>query len=1495
MSTTLGTINVVFEADVTRAVAGMGNVATALDRTVQTAVQRSGQFATAIATNIGGALSSAADKVRHFAESFSLLTTAIGAFSLHTFLEEIGKYDVSLENVRLITRQTTEEFKATRLAVLALAQSLQVSAVDTAEGFNEIVKSGFEAGDAIKVLKASIEGARAGMTTAAVTAKALVQTLNSFALKAGESETVIGKMVRSVDLSTFKFSELAHNIGEIAPLAAAMNVTLDETLGLFTALARKQSNLDEIATQIRSILTHLLEPTPVIRAQIEAILGGTIEMTLKAEGFSKVLYRLITSANGSSEALGRLFPNVRALSGLVKLTGEGFERFAHDVETLGTTGVGTLNRALDVQTKSFGNLVAQLKATAANSLIEFFERNRTSFISYTDAINKFIKDNPNFLGGLAQAAIALSALAVAIGAVKIAAGGLSIGLSVLSGSLGVVRTFFNGEAIASVTTFADRMGLLAARVGQFIGSQGTFNTVLTQASAARQAATVATNALAQAQENSRLATAAFNSALEASTAASTTATVASRAMTDARIAERVAEDALTAAKERQAVAQGQLATARGIRDAGLATPQRGPGGQFLAPGEGVANFVPVAQQELAKANKLVAESELALAAATTTREAAVAGAASKTTLATTASRDLAAAASLTTVAQAEVATATTAATIATEAESAAMVRLTAATGSAAAAEAALATATGAAAGTAVVATGTFTAMGAAIGAAVVSIGTLIATIAIAVAAAAAVAAVFLAIGYAIGKAIEKALEFFGLIENKSGFEAASDKLLKFTELQKKFYAEANEESFKKRMSENARAAANLAEKLQNLADLARSANAGNAESAAKFKELNDEFEKTYGRTGVSTQLEKLGDEYSALASKVKQAADEQKKAGVQGVDGLVRIDQATGKVLGSTANLKTVLAATFGEAEGVKIAERLNEIQAQMDAVTAASINYANATFDLTHGNVKLRDIINETTKVVTKFDEELTKLSKDRQTSGLSSAQAKAKELSDEKDLLEAQLKNLELRRKDTLDKDGGASSPEAANSIAVIDAQAAKIRAVLIENQRQYTELYNDEVRKRRDASSKASDEIREGEAEALKAKGDLLGADRVRIEIDHNKAMRRIDDERDARIKAIREAIGLSDDERQIEIRNIEDQTRAELQSAETIRQSKITEAVRKQTEREADKVENRKIAQLKEAEELRSLARDAEKNHNLAVRDDLIKKYIAKLEEAGAYEKAQLVREQEANRLAANRLKLLQEEIADRVRAGQGSAGVLDAARSAESGIAGSSDVGTFRGAVRGKLSEFNSGGEARRFGDVVSQTQKTEYDALERQRREAINKGDLETARKIAQEQKEVATRFKILLDEIARRESELRKPTPPASQAGTVVRKPKSGKSYPTSPLYGGDNLPDLSTSPIYGGDEAPTGGSAPYGGSGPTPDDGSLSGLPDAINSLSNSAASLSGATTASAKASLGAIASTANKLKEAVAVLNEVTVRVNEIDAEVQRTRIITINAGP
>jgi len=1488
MATTLGTINVVFEADVTKAVAGMSNVASKLDQTVQTAVQRSNQFATAISTNIGGAFDKAADKLHHFAESFSLVTTAIGAFSLHTFLEEIGKYDVSLENVRLITRQTTEEFKATRLAVLALAQSLQVSAVDTAEGFNEIVKSGFEAGDALKVLKASIEGARAGMTTAAITAKALVQTLNSFALKAGESETVIGKMVRSVDLSTFKFSELAHNIGEIAPLAAAMNVTLDETLGLFTALARKQSNLDEIATQIRSILTHLLEPTPKIRSEIEAILGGTIEMTLKAEGFSKVLYRLITSANGSSEALGKLFPNVRALSGLVKLTGEGFERFAHDVETLGTTGVGTLNRALDVQTKSFGNLVAQLKATAQNSLIEFFEKNRTSFISYTDAINKFIKDNPNFLGGLAQAAIALSALAVAIGVVKLAAGGLSIGLSVLSGSLGIVRTFFNGEAIASVTTFADRMGLLATRVGQLVGVQGTFNTVLTQASAARQAATVATNALAQAHENSRLATAAFNSALEASTAASTTATAASRAMTDARIAERVAEDALTAAVLRQEVAENRVA---GLN---LAASNRGANGRLKAVTPGAANLIPSAVRDLVSANNELAAAETALASATAAREAVVAKAASTTTIATTASRDLTAAASLTTVAQAEVATATTAATIAAEAESAAMVRLTAATGSAAAAEAALATATGAAAGTAVVATGTFTAMGAAIGAAVASIGALIATIATAVVAATAVAAVFLGIGYAIGKAIEKALEFFGLIESRSGQDVASDKLLKFAEAQKKSYAEANDEKFQQRMAENAKLATNVAEKLQNLADLARSANAGNAEAAAKLRELNAEFERTYGKNAAASIVDTLAGEYEQLANKVREATVEQAKAG-NNVDGYVRIDEATGKVVATSANLRAVLRATYGESEGLKIADRLAEIESQMNSVVTASNKYANATLDLRSGNVKLRDIINETTKVVAAFDTELNKIAKDRQTSGQSPAQAKAKELADERVLLEAQLKNLELRRKATIDKDGGASSPEAANSIAVIDAQAAKIRQVLEDNQRQYTELYNDEVRKRRDASSKASDEIREGEAEALKAKGDLLGADRVRIEIDHNKAMRRIDDERDARIKAIREAIGLSDDERQIEIRNIEDQTRAELQSAETIRQSKITEAVRKQTEREADKVENRKIAQLKEAEELRSLARDAEKNHNLAVRDDLIKKYIAKLEEAGAYEKAQLVREQEANRLAANRLKLLQEEIADRVRAGQGSAGVLDAARSAESGIAGSSDVGTFRGAVRGKLSEFNSGGEARRFGDVVSQTQKTEYDALERQRREAINKGDLETARKIAQEQKEVATRFKILLDEIARRESELRKPAPPASQAGTVVRKPKSGKSYPTSPLYGGDNLPDLSTSPIYGGDEAPTGGPAPYGGSGSTPDDGSLSGLPDAINSLSNSAASLSGATTASAKASLGAIASTANKLKEAVAVLNEVTVRVNEIDAEVQRTRIITINAGP
>jgi len=1514
MSTNIGTINVVFQADVATAVAGLRSLSQQLDASIANSVARSNQFSSAVSsmsnnlaasiaktasgaqgfsntvtssfgqiparlgsvvsqiTRSGNALNGslgtiagqltltvdqATQKTRNLAGAFSFLTSAVAAFSLKSFIDAVGTYDQQLEAVRVLTRETAVEFKATREAVLALAQGLQVSAVDVAKGLNEIVQAGFTASDGLKVLEASIKASKVGLTSTAVASSALIQTLNAFGISAGDSEATVGKLVRAVDLGVFSFERLATNIGQAAPLAATIGVRLEELLALFTALTRKEANLDEVTTQVRASFSDLLAPSDRARAAMEKVLGTTVEASVRTRGFTETLRALISSADGSAAALANMFPNIRAMAGLAKLAGDGFGEFTTDIAKLENASVGSLNRALSVANKSFGNLVNQIKATAANSLIDYFERNRASFITYAEAVDSFLRRNPDLLANIAKAAVTFAALATAVGVARIAVSALTLAIGALSTAGAAIRFIFSGQAITALTAYIDRFDLLLARFSAFSGLASKTPAVVQQAVNAQQAAASAS--------------AAYAKATATATAASNAAIAASQGMANARKAELAAENALILSKQRQAVADARVA---GLT---LAASNRNPvTGQFKSASQSAANLLPSAAKDLAAANREVAVSTAALSAAEAARTASV----SRATVASTA---LAAA-------NAEVATTSAAATAATSAEAAAMARLTAATGSAAGAQAALASATAATAtssGASVISAVTtrIGVFGSAAASAAKNLGVLALASSVFVLKAAAVAAAAGLVGFGIGKIVENVLEFFGIIEERSGLQTASDALLDLAESQKKFNEEVNRAEFAKKISEGEKAAANFAERLQNLADLARSAAAGNEESARKFAALSREFERDGGKSGVSRLLDQLKKQYGDLSVEVQRAIDKQVELGDQGVQGLARVDAATGKVIGTTANLLTVLTAAFGEVRAREVVSQLTEIETQMKNVQAATAAYASATFDLRNKNISLAAAIKEAAKTVGEYTDKIKEIADAREKAGLTGDQKEARALDEERQKLSDINAILETRARlirETSIKTTGGVTPEAKAAIDSIREQQGAANKAISENDAAYTKLYEEELKKRVDAATEASDRIAEAEIEGLRLSGNELEADFRAAELAQGRRLRQIEAERAARVKAVRDAVGLSDAQRQAEIEKINKQADEEIAASDRVFKAKLDAANTEEFDRqkkteegkkaEAEKEKIRKQNEAsKEADELAEKIREAEINGEIEKRNDLVSQYVKKLEEAGRAQEAQLVREREMNRSATQRLQLLQDEIRDRLRAGQGAAGVVEAARAAQSNLTGSNDVGTFRGGVRGKLDEFNSKAEAEKFVDSVTQALKVEFDALEAQRRDAINRGDKKTADEIAQKQREVVVKYEALLDEIARREAELRTAAAQTQVSNSATATAKSVQNPQQPVQQGGGGTAAAATAPA------------------PTP---ATNALPGAVNRVADATTRLVASIESSSKATIAAAQTISVKLDQAVKVLNAHTAKINEVDLRVQRLRIVSVN---
>ncbi|NIR70892.1 phage tail tape measure protein, partial [candidate division KSB1 bacterium] len=86
------------------------------------------------------------------------------------------------------------------------------------------------------------------------------------------------------ELGQTTFQEMANNVGTVVPLAAALKINIDELFGSFATLTGVTGNTSEVATQLRSVMQGLANPTDELTKLIEEQTGQSVEQAVASEG-----------------------------------------------------------------------------------------------------------------------------------------------------------------------------------------------------------------------------------------------------------------------------------------------------------------------------------------------------------------------------------------------------------------------------------------------------------------------------------------------------------------------------------------------------------------------------------------------------------------------------------------------------------------------------------------------------------------------------------------------------------------------------------------------------------------------------------------------------------------------------------------------------------------------------------------------------------------------------------------------------------------------------------------------------------------------------------------------------------------------------------------------------------------------------------------------------------------------------------------------------------
>jgi TP901 family phage tail tape measure protein len=275
--------------------------------------------------------------------------------------KQAADFEAQMRNVNSIAQLSEGRFRKLSAEVKGLAGQTAQSPKVLAAGLYQLVSSGFKAGESIQILHAAAIAASAGLTDTETSVTALAAVLNAYHLPAGKATEVSDQLFQTVNRGVITFEELAHTIGDVLPFAATLHVGLDQVGASISTMTKAGISAPETMTRIKTSLEALIKPSKGMQAAFKELGVANGEQLIKQKGFQGALEALVHTAGGSKEAIAKLFPNIRALGGVLALTGSNAKGAEQDVKAFGDTA-GAAQKVFAEQSKGAAFQLREAKA-----------------------------------------------------------------------------------------------------------------------------------------------------------------------------------------------------------------------------------------------------------------------------------------------------------------------------------------------------------------------------------------------------------------------------------------------------------------------------------------------------------------------------------------------------------------------------------------------------------------------------------------------------------------------------------------------------------------------------------------------------------------------------------------------------------------------------------------------------------------------------------------------------------------------------------------------------------------------------------------------------------------------------------------------------------------------------------------------------------------------------------------------------------------------------
>ena len=385
----------------------------------------------------------------------------------------LATFEQSMATVRAITGATEHQYMALREETLRLGATTRFTASQAAEGATFLARAGFDTNQVLASLNDTLLLAQAGALDLGRAADIASNILTGFRLEAAQAGRVVDVLALAANSSNTNVEQLGQAMKFVAPVAAGLGVSLEETAAAVGALSDAGLQASLAGTGLRRVLSELESPSRNTQAILESV-GLTIDDVRVSQVGLTAALRALANAGVDTGAALELFgdrggPAFEVLS-------NSLPKVQQMTEFLGDAG-GTARRVADIMDDNLNGALLRVSSAFESVILSFGNLGSTDTL--TSGFNGLASALRIVAANLGTLGMGVTAVAIIFGSRYVRSLGASVAASIgaqretirlqlaLARMDGIARRSAQGMLLASgaATTLRTAMAFLGGPVG----------------------------------------------------------------------------------------------------------------------------------------------------------------------------------------------------------------------------------------------------------------------------------------------------------------------------------------------------------------------------------------------------------------------------------------------------------------------------------------------------------------------------------------------------------------------------------------------------------------------------------------------------------------------------------------------------------------------------------------------------------------------------------------------------------------------------------------------------------------------------------------------------------------------------------------------------------------------------------------------------------------------------------------------------------------------